>query len=112
MVSLEKGNQYLCPGSADHRMGARIGWVGSGLADFRKPIRIPHGFRVDAGIRGPNRGYWPPEIVCVFGVVKGDHVIGKTQIEKREQPGALRRRQTVRQRERLRNLVPIVLYGA
>src|SRR4029077_16048455 len=92
MVPLKKGNQHLGPGSADHRMGARIGWCGGGLAVFRKPIRIPHGFRVDAGIRGPNRGYWPPEIVCVFGVVKSDHVIRKTQIKKREQPRALRRR--------------------
>ena len=77
-------------------MGARIGWVGGGLTDFREPVRIRHGFRVDADIRSPNRGYWPPEIVCVFGVVKSDHVIGETQVQQRKQPGTLRRCQSVR----------------
>src|SRR4029077_14001119 len=110
MVSLEKGNQHLCSGSADHRVSARIGWVWGGLTDFREPVGIRHGFSVDAGIRGSNRGYWPPEIVCVFGVVKSDHVVGKTQVQQCEQPGTLRRCQTVRHRERLRNLVPVVLY--
>src|SRR6266446_3494921 len=92
-------------------MSAWIGWVWSGLTDFREPVRIRDGFRVDAGIRSSNRGHWPPEIVGVFGVVKSDHVVGKTQVQQREQPGTLHRRQTVRHRDRLRNLVPIVLYS-
>src|SRR6266852_1287112 len=108
-VPVEKGNQHLRPGSTYDRMSSWIGWVGGGLADFWKPIRISHCFRVVIGISSPNRRHWSPEIVCVFGVVEGDHVIGKTQVHQREQPRTLRRRQTVRQRGRLRNLVPIIL---
>jgi len=93
-------------------MSARIRWVRGGLANFRQPIRISNSFRVDCGISGPNGGYWPPEIVSIFGVIKGDHVIGKTQVKQGKQPGILRRRQTARLRQRLRDLVPIVLNGA
>src|SRR6266446_10466392 len=73
-IPLEKGNQHLRPGSAYDRMGAWIGWVGGRLPGFREPIRISHRFRVVVGISSANGGHWSPEIVCVFGVVKGDHV--------------------------------------
>src|SRR6266436_5767321 len=46
IVSLEKGNQHLCSGSAYHPMSARIRWVGSSFADLREPIRISHRFRI------------------------------------------------------------------
>src|ERR1700721_2660487 len=93
-------------------MSSRIGWIGSGFADSRQPIRISNGFRVDSRIGSSNGGHWPPEIVGVFGVVKGNHVISKTQVQQSKQPRILHRRQSARQRQRLRDLVPIVLNGA
>src|SRR5258707_13250202 len=67
MVPLEKGNQHLCCGSAYHPMSARIGWVGSSFADFREPIRISHGFRIDSGIGRSNGGYLPLANIGGYG---------------------------------------------
>src|ERR1700682_6640159 len=92
-------------------MRSRREWFWGVLPASREPIRISHCFRVVVGITGPNSGNWSPEIVGVFGVVKGDHVIGKTQIKQSKQPCILPRRQAVRQLYRLCDLVPIVLYG-
>ena len=73
-------------------MSARVGGVRGGVADLRKPSRVSLGFRVTIRSGSPDRGYWSPEIVRVFGIVEGDHAVGKTQIQQGEQPSVLRGR--------------------
>src|SRR5258708_34003667 len=109
MVPLQKGDQHLCRGSTNHSMSARIRWVRGGLANFRQPSRISNSFRVDCGISGPNGGYWPPEIVRIFGIKKSDHVTGKNKVKQGKKLGILRRPQNARLRQPLPGLVPKVL---
>src|SRR5262245_19946329 len=78
MISLEKGNEYLCRCSTDDSMSTWVGWVGTCPADPGKPIRISHGIRVAVGIGSPNGGYGPPEIVLILGIVEGDYPICET----------------------------------
>jgi hypothetical protein len=67
----------------------KLGGIGGSIADLGKPIRISLGFGVTIGGGGPDRGHRSPKIVRVFGIVRGDHAVGKTQIEQGEQPGVV-----------------------
>ena len=84
MVLVEERNQHLRPGRADDRMSAGVGGVRGGVAHLGKPIRIRLGFRVTIRSGSADRGDRSPEIVGVFGVVEGDHPVGKAQIEQGE----------------------------
>src|SRR6266851_4167029 len=90
-------------------MSPWIGWVGSGLAGLREPIRIRHCVRIVVAIGSPDGGHWPPEIVSVFGIVESNHPVCERQIEQRKEPGALRSAQLTVQGRRLGDLIPIVL---
>src|SRR4030095_1569195 len=94
-IPLEKGNQHLCSSSAYDRMRSWVGRVGGSLPDFREPIGISRCLRVVVGIASANGGHRSPQIVCVFGIVKGDHVIRKTKVKECKQPSTLLSRQIV-----------------
>ena len=94
-ISSKKRMQDFRRRFADHRMGARVGWVGRGVGHFRKPIGVSNGLRIDIGICCANRGYRPPEIKRVLGIVEGNHAVGEAQVNQGEQARALRRAQVV-----------------
>src|SRR5260370_3132143 len=106
---MEKGNQHVRNGSAYVCMCFGIRWVGRCLAYVRQPARIADCFRIVVSIASTNGGHRSPQIVRVFGVVKGDYLVRKTQVKQSEQAGILRGRQTVRYGRRLGNFIPIVL---
>src|SRR5437667_8545930 len=109
MIPLEEGPQHGCPGSANDRVRARVGGIGGRLAYLRKPIRVNQRVGVVVRISSPDGGHRPPEIVCVFGVVEGNHTVGQCQVKQGKQAGTLRRRKVPLQGCRLGDLVPIVL---
>ena len=81
IVLAEERDQHFGPGSADDRMSAGVGGVWGGVADLGKPVGISVGVRVSIRRGCANCGYRAPEIVSVFGIVKGDDPIGKTKIQ-------------------------------
>jgi hypothetical protein len=107
--SIEEGNQHGGPTGADDSVRSWVGRGRRGVADRGKPIRVRCRIRIVVGCRRTYRGDGPPEIVNVFGVVESDHVIGECQVEQREKPCTLRRRQIMREGCRLANFVPVVL---
>jgi len=107
---LEKGNQHLCPGSADHRVSARYdgsgavlptsgSQFGSATVSALIPVSAPE-----------SRSLAARNCRCTWR--------RKKRSRHRQNLGSAPRTtvrfapcQTVRLRERLRNLIPIVLYG-
>ncbi len=108
-VAAEKGIQHSGRGSADHGVRSRIGRIWRGFADLWKPVRVSPGRGVTVRIGSPDGSHRAPEVICIFGIVEGNHAVGQCQVKRGKKARVLRGCQVMIVGCRLGDLIPVVL---
>src|ERR1700722_4008017 len=83
-ISFEERIQDLCARSTNNRVRTRIGGIRCRVTNLWEPAGVSDSVRVVVRVSSPDSGHWPPEIVSVFGVVKGYYTVGYCQVKQGE----------------------------